>query len=309
MEDLRASVEIAKESGRGRDLVIATVNTGNWQTMYEGAEPGARTVQEAIALATRFGYAGLAVSMKFMSIGMLIDAGEIDEAVQVQEEVAQADSRLQEPSMSPHRIQALRGDAAEALSGAERYAALVLPSADSHPDKHVMVFARLAEVRVACGQYQAALGDVEGVLAVERRASTESYVGAALPYLTRAACAAGRVDLAEKMLSEVQRTPFPLADHAQAAARALIAEHRGRLEEAVAGHRDAAERWASFTMRIEEAHAHLGHARCLIALGRHDEAAAPIAAARAICERMGAKPMLADLAALDTGRPAQAGAG
>jgi hypothetical protein len=147
------------------------------------------------------------------------------------------------------------------------------------------------------------------VLAVERRASTESYVGAALPYLTRAACAAGRVDLAEQILAEVVRTPFPLADHAQAAARALIAEHRGRLEEAAEGHRDAAQRWAGFTMRIEEAHAYLGHARSLVALGRHDEAAAPIASARAICERMGAKPMLADLAALATERRAPTGAG
>jgi hypothetical protein len=62
-------------------------------------------------------------------------------------------------------------------------------------------------------------------------------------------------------------------------------------------------------MRIEEAHAHIGHARCLIALGRHDEAAAPIASARAICERMGAKPMLADLAALASERRAPTGAG
>ena len=48
MDDLRASREIAREVGRGRDLVIATVNTGNWEAHYVGAQPAIETVLEAI---------------------------------------------------------------------------------------------------------------------------------------------------------------------------------------------------------------------------------------------------------------------
>jgi hypothetical protein len=44
----------------------------------------------------------------------------------------------------------------------------------------------------------------------------------------------------------------------------------------------------------EEGHALLGQGRCLAALGRAPEAAAPLAAAREIFARLGAKPALAE---------------
>jgi len=46
-------------------------------------------------------------------------------------------------------------------------------------------------------------------------------------------------------------------------------------------------------------HARLGHARCLNALGRAAEAATPLARARTLCERMGAKPLLAEVVRLE----------
>jgi hypothetical protein len=44
----------------------------------------------------------------------------------------------------------------------------------------------------------------------------------------------------------------------------------------------------------EVGHALLGQGRCLVALGRAPEAAAPLAAAREIFARLGARPALAD---------------
>ena len=46
-------------------------------------------------------------------------------------------------------------------------------------------------------------------------------------------------------------------------------------------------------MPYEEGHALLGQGRCLVALGTAPEAAAPLAAAREIFARLGAKPALA----------------
>ena len=155
------------------------------------------------------------------------------------------------------------------------------------------------EIRACFGRHEDALRDLEAVLAIERRADTDSYVGQALPTLIRTASNGGRIDLAHQILEEAARAPFPYSVHAHVAARALIAEHQGRLEDAVEGFHDAADRWASFTTPIEEAHARIGHARCLVAIGRHAEAVAPLAAAREIGERMGAQPMLADVASLE----------
>ena len=137
MDDLRASREIAREIGRGRDLVIATVNTGNWQAHYEGAQPAIETVLEAISLAERFGYAPLANAMRHMSCQFLIDAGHLDEAVEM---LAMARSRQAEPmpTTAEHRIQALRGQEAEALAGAARIEQEVLPQAGIDDERVVI---------------------------------------------------------------------------------------------------------------------------------------------------------------------------
>ena len=76
--------------------------------------------------------------------------------------------------------------------------------------------------------------------------------------------------------------------------RALTAEARGAHEAASAGFVDAAARWHDFGVPYEEAQALLGQARCLVALGRAPEAEPPLAAAREIFARLGAKPALAE---------------
>ncbi len=72
----------------------------------------------------------------------------------------------------------------------------------------------------------------------------------------------------------------------------LLAERRGQLEAAAAGFADAAAGWHEFGEPYEEGHALLGLGRCLVALGRAPVAAAPLAAAREIFARLGARPAL-----------------
>jgi hypothetical protein len=300
MDDLRESRAIARDAGRGRDLVIATVNSGAWQHVYEGPSVALRSAQEAMNLATRFGFVALASGIRCMSTQFAVDAGELDLALEIfkVEDLAAAPLfvALGATYASEPRIQVLHGQEADALAGAATMVEIAL-SSDS-PDRRIVLLAYAAGIRQTCGKLTEAVQCVEHVLATERRASTQSYAGHALPHLIRAACAGQRVDLAQQILDEAP-VPFPFSEHAQVGARALLAEHRGRLHDALEGFRDAAQRWAGFGMPFEEAHAHIGHARCLLALERHAEAAAPTASARSICERLGAKPMLADLANLE----------
>jgi hypothetical protein len=53
-------------------------------------------------------------------------------------------------------------------------------------------------------------------------------------------------------------------------------------------------RWHDFAAVHEEAQALLGQGRCLVALGRASEAAAPLSAARDIFTRLGAGPALVE---------------
>ena len=77
-----------------------------------------------------------------------------------------------------------------------------------------------------------------------------------------------------------------------ASVHGLVGERRGEYEAAAADFADAAAGWHDFGMPYEEAHALLGQGRCLVALGRAPEAAAPLAAAREIFARLGARPAL-----------------
>jgi len=111
------------------------------------------------------------------------------------------------------------------------------------------------------------------------------------PVVVRAAMAVGSLDLARE-IAEDDSPLSPLREHVQVTCRALLAEACGEHETAAAGLADAAARWHDFGVPYEEGHALLGLGRCLVALGRAPEAAAPLAAAREIFARLGARPAL-----------------
>jgi class 3 adenylate cyclase len=88
---------------------------------------------------------------------------------------------------------------------------------------------------------------------------------------------------------------LPLNDLTSRSMNALLAEARGDLEIAVAGFADAVARWHDFGVPYEEAQTLLGQGRCLMALDRASEAAAPLTEAREKLARLGAKPALAEV--------------
>jgi urease accessory protein UreF len=111
------------------------------------------------------------------------------------------------------------------------------------------------------------------------------------PHGVRAALWLGEVQLAERLLNAIEPTRL-LNEHVLVTGSALLAEARGELKPAANEFGEAAERWHDFGVPYEEAQALLGQGRCLVALGRAPEAAAPLAAAREIFARLGARPAL-----------------
>jgi len=74
--------------------------------------------------------------------------------------------------------------------------------------------------------------------------------------------------------------------------QAILAEAKGDNEGARDLYQEAAQRWSDFGFVLEEGQAHLGLARCLIALGDRDAATQPLHKARAIFESLGAVPLI-----------------
>ena len=127
--------------------------------------------------------------------------------------------------------------------------------------------------------------------------SREPACAALVPDGVRTALECGDVALAESICSKLV-PKLPLHGHALASIKAATAATHGEHEAAVTGFADAATGWHDFGVPYEEAQALLGQGRCLVALERPPEAAAPLAAAREIFARLGAKPALAETEAV-----------
>ena len=135
-----------------------------------------------------------------------------------------------------------------------------------------------------------------GALEQTAGASKTAYYSSQLPAMLRTALAAGDPVLAKRLANGLEPR-YPLDEHALCAARAQLAEHACDDANAATLYAEAAVRWREFGNVPERAHALLGQARCLLALGRPG-AEQPLREARDLFAAMGYKPALAETEAL-----------
>jgi tetratricopeptide (TPR) repeat protein len=147
------------------------------------------------------------------------------------------------------------------------------------------------------------LGEPEAALAllhewVPRMDAMGSDAEEYFPEALRLALACDDAQLAAQIVETLESfaamESLPLHRYVLATVGGLLAESRGEHEAALTSLASAAAGWCEFGMPYEEAQALLGQGRCLVALGRAQEATVPLAAAREIFTRLGAKPALAE---------------
>jgi hypothetical protein len=106
--------------------------------------------------------------------------------------------------------------------------------------------------------------------------------------------AAGAIQLAEGLLD----TDAHLAArhrYSVLTGRAVLTEARGGHEAACALYGELAKQWADYGFALERGQAALGAGRCLVALGRHHEAAPRLDEARRVFGALRAEPLLAEV--------------
>ena len=136
-----------------------------------------------------------------------------------------------------------------------------------------------------------------GLPADATNANLKANLGTVLTRMARTAVTLGRPDLAAGLMARIDlATPFH--QNLRCTVAAMVGEADGELNEAAAGFADVAVRWHDFGIPYEEAQALLGQGRCLAALGRAPEAAAPLAVGRELFARLKARPALAETESL-----------
>jgi len=152
-----------------------------------------------------------------------------------------------------------------------------------------------ARARVALIEWQSARGqwgEVRQLLHSLREARVSLFTEFC-PTVVRCALSAQERDWAQQLVDDIG-SQTPLREHVRVTGRAVLDEAGGQHEAASAGYSDAAARWHDFGVPYEEAQALLGQGRCLVELGRAEEAREPLTGASEIFDRLGARPALAE---------------
>jgi hypothetical protein len=154
-----------------------------------------------------------------------------------------------------------------------------------------------AEVALATGDPQLSRSFVDEF--VEATASNPEYWRIFLPVAVRVLVAGGATEEASRILAAGFDPNSRRLRLSMTTARAIVEEARGELEAADRDFREVADHWEEYGFTLEEARTRTGLARCLVGLGRLDEAAMEIARARELLEPLGARPMLEEVEALE----------
>ncbi len=293
LDDLRAALEMSLGRGRAIETLSLYNNLGYCLQMIQGPTSAIPLFREGNAFAKRRGLAPLFGVGSLMSA--LAEVGDFDEALLMGGDLSAPAAEsgeffdLMEMRCCVARILARRGrvnDAAQHIDPAIDYA-----RTSAEPQDVAVALSMAVTVHVGLGAVddaRALMSDLVG----QPHIGQESEYAFRLPEMVRIAFEIGVPELTDPLV-EICGSLTPVQQHALRTAEALVAEHRGDLEAAVRSFEESAGRWNGFGVVWEEAHALLGLGRCLTALGLAG-ARDHLLAARAIFERLGARPALAE---------------
>ena len=312
LADVRRSLDLAKAQGLGREIGDFSYNYAEQVCNYRGPREALEIVREGLAVATRRSNAaavGYLVQAELLDLWLLGDWSGEEAREDELETMLQEQRNLVDLALH-WGIRALRGLAQGSGGLASRESALAqayaqASSAGPYPELDQFCATVLLALHAALGDAEAVdrwLGALEeSVAATGRGPMLSLYLPTATRELSRAAAVEA---VADAPLSRI----FAIGDHlatgrksdtgAAASLSAIGAEADGALDAAEALFAEAERIWSEMEIPYERAHSQLGRGRCLVALGRAQEAAAPLTEAREVFARLGARPALAETEAV-----------
>jgi class 3 adenylate cyclase/tetratricopeptide (TPR) repeat protein len=295
----REALERLRALGLGRATAIVYNNLASCLSHIEGSQAALDVFREGVAFAEERGLGEMAMALRSSMVSVLFELGEWDEVLRLGVEVVEAARRsgsgYDEVWAEADRARVLayrQGEAARPFC--ESVLERARPLENAPPVLQAAIAAGLA--RLASGDRSGTIELVREVLLLTKE-DTEVRAGE-LPTLSRLACDAGDPDLALELIEGTGELRLERYRLSVSSARAVLDEAQGKVQQALHAYEEAAHAWARWGHAVEQAFALLGGGRCLIRLGRPEEARDRLEAARATFARLGAGPVLAGLEAL-----------
>ena len=284
LDDMRGALELGLKLGLGIETATAYGNLGETVTIFDGVAAGLELVEAGHEFARRRGLTHHEMWSRASRLPYLYDLGEWDELLREAEAVVRWDREQGGTQIEVNAliasapVHAQRGN----LDEAARQASIFLPRAREIADPQV-----LEPALVQAAFVFALRGEVEEAAALvsEYERERPSRIGS-LPIAVLVCVAAGRADLVDALLEGAAEAGLvPAFRHALTSAKAIVAESRGRKDEAASLYAEAAAGWQEWGSVVGRAYSLLGLGRC------GDEDA--LREGQAIFERLGAVPFIA----------------
>jgi class 3 adenylate cyclase/tetratricopeptide (TPR) repeat protein len=296
VEDMRRALGAAADQGLGREVALLYTNLAFAMWPIEGPRTALEVLRTGHAYAERRGIEEFAWFSAAGIMTALVDVGSYEEAVAAAEdlvprmEAADDVMDLTQVRSAQVRVFTRWGKPTEVGPLADWTVEKSRTSAQAQAI--AQAFPPAAAFFLAAGRSTDALALLAELERTPNVRHGPEFV-ANLPELVRSALTAGDPDLAARLADGVAPI-YPMHEHALVTARALIRERDGSHAVAAELFADAAERWERFGIPWERAQALLGLGRCLVELGRREEAAEPLQRAREIFGSLGAKPAIVE---------------
>jgi tetratricopeptide (TPR) repeat protein len=278
LEDLREALRVGRAYGLAQEIAQSLGYLGEAVWQLEGPAQGLTYVEESIEFATRRGLLAEAAWLKAESAWELFDLGRWDRLLERAEEIIAWGSghgaEFPPSLVRPYRDRVLvhRGRREEVLLGLDELVERARDLEDIQVLAPTLATAAVAELDD--GRAVAFVEELE-----EHTRDAIAYREAHLADVVERCLAAGRPDLAARQLDGVEGISVRHRNCVRTA-HALLTEARGELEAATTSFVEAAHGWAAYGAPFERGRAELGWGRCLVALGRKQEATVPLRAAR-----------------------------
>jgi tetratricopeptide (TPR) repeat protein len=294
LADLREALRLSLDLGLGNETIRSYGNLGDWVWAAEGPARGLDVKRTGIEFGERHGLTLPVMWAKAETLWPLFDLGHWDELLRIAGDLVEWDRRQGGGQVTVVALTYMayvlvcRGELHQAHGLAEEF----LPRAREIRDPQVLVpaVAVVSLIEHTRGNHGTTVRLIEEIEEITR--DRPVFRSRHLPEAIRVCVAAGAIGLAERLL-EGDGHRAARHQHSVLAGHAVLTEARDRPEEASALYAEAAERWMTYGFALERGQAALGAGRCLVALGRHDEATAHLVEARSTFDTLGAKPLLA----------------
>jgi class 3 adenylate cyclase/tetratricopeptide (TPR) repeat protein len=296
LADLREALRLSLDLGLGNETIRSYGNLGDWVWIAEGPAQGLEVKRAGIEFGERRGLTLPVMWARAETLWPLFDLGQWDDLLRIAGDLVEWDGRQGGGQVTVVALTyeayvfVRRGELRQAQALAEEF----LPRAREIRDPQVLVPAVLVVslLEHARGNHSTAVRLIEEIVEVTR--DRPVFRTRYLPEALRVCVAAGAIRLAEGLLdTAVHRA----ARHrySMLTGRAVLTEAQGSHDAASALYGEVAEQWADYGFALERGQAALGAGRCLVALGRGQEAAGRLVEARTAFDALRAGPLLAEV--------------